>query len=37
MSFLIDIINETLLDDKKANIINFLSRPALSSDKKDIF
>lgn len=32
---LIDIINETLLDDKKANIINFLSRPALSSDKKD--
>ena len=39
---LIDIINNTLLDDEKKNIINFLSRPILSlnkaiEDKKDVF
>ena len=32
---LFDIINETLLDEEKKNIINFLSRPLLSLDKKE--
>ena len=32
---LFDIINETLLDEQKKNIINFLSRPLLSLDKKE--
>ena len=42
---LIDIINQTILDDKTKDIINFLSRPILSlenhnldnSEGKDIF
>ena len=32
---LFDIINETLLDEEKKNIINFLSRPLLYLDKKE--
>ena len=32
---LFDIINETLLGEEKKNIINFLSRPLLSLDKKE--
>ena len=32
---LFDIINETILDDDKKNIINFLSRPILHLDKKE--
>ena len=34
---LIDIINETLLDDNHKSIINFLSRPLLSIDKNESF
>ncbi len=37
---LFDIINETILDDDKKHIINFLSRQVLDLDKeenKDIF
>ena len=33
--FLFDIINETLLDDNKKVIINFLCRPLLTIDKKE--
>ena len=32
---LIDIINETILDEEKKHIINFLSRPLLYLDKKE--
>ena len=32
---LFDIINETILDDSKKSIINFLCRPILSIDKKE--
>ena len=32
--FLFDIINQTILDSKKKNIINFLSRPTISIHKE---
>ena len=33
--FLFDIINQTIIDGKKKNIINFLSRPLISVHKKE--
>ena len=33
--FLFDIINQTIIDGKKKNIINFLSRPLISIHKKE--
>ena len=33
--FLFDIINLTILDNKKKNIVNFLSRPTISINKKE--